>query len=100
MSMTIAARQQRLRENLERLPAKALEMRTLEDEIAEDEHALSVWASTQKSRAQRPVTPEPAAFTHPDDLPEPPLVLTESDPPIGLYAAIEVDGLPNGAASQ
>lgn len=69
MSMTIAARQQRLRENLERLPAKALEMRTLEDEIAEDEHALAVWASTQKSRAQRPVTPEPATFVHPDDEP-------------------------------
>lgn len=87
MSMTIAARQQRLRENLERLPAKALEMRTLEDEIAEDENALAVWASTQKSRAQRPVTPVPdpdppaadrvVPFVHPDDEPAAPLVLTE-----------------------
>lgn len=72
MSMTIAARQQRLRENLERLPAKALEMRTLEDEIAEDEQALALWATTQKSRAQRPVTPEPVPFVHPDDEPEMP----------------------------
>jgi len=79
MSMTIAARQQRLRENLERLPAKALEMRTLEDEISEDEMALALWAQTQKSRAQRPVTPEPdpvppaaervVPFVHPDDEP-------------------------------
>ncbi len=89
MSMTIAARQQRLRENLERLPAKALEMRTLEDEIAEDENALALWASTQKSRAQRPVTPmpdpEPPAvdrvvpFVQPDDVvADAPLTLTES----------------------
>ncbi len=59
MSMTIAARQQRLRENLEYLPTKAKELRTLEDQIAEDEAALADWANMQKSRAQRPVTPVP-----------------------------------------
>ena len=87
MSMTIAARQQRLRENLERLPAKALEMRTLEDEISEDEMALALWAQTQKSRAQRPVTVEPdvraadggVPFVHPDDEPMRSLAMPEDE---------------------
>ena len=80
MSMTIAARQQRLRENLEYLPTKAKELRTLEDQIAEDEAALAEWANLQKSRAQRPVTPVPdpdpptaesvVPFVHPPDVPD------------------------------
>lgn len=93
MSMTIAARQQRLRENLERLPAKALEMRTLEDEIAEDEHALSVWASSQKSRAQRPVTVlETPPFVHTEDDPAP--ETPPDDVPFTSYA------MPNGGIPQ
>jgi len=53
MSLTIAARQQRLRENLERLPVKASELHQIENEITEDEGALSQWAQAQKTKALR-----------------------------------------------